>query len=275
MLGILSLIVKAGLYAGLLGAAGLTFHAFLFRTGYRKWIIGLGLLLGVTIALRLVLLNAELAGGLPHAFDFGMFGWIWAPNRNQVLAQGAGVIALVAGASMQWRLLLAAGAVLIVAGTGLGGHTQGLDTPGLSPLLVSLHVAIAAFWVTAPFTLWPQTATPNDALALRMQRFSHVAVWCVPVLFASGLWLAWRLTGSFEALLTEPYGQLLTAKFLLATCALGLGAINKAWMTGRLQEQAPKARANLRWILTLDGLLFTGVIVAIAAATTLTGASAN
>lgn len=275
MLESLSFAVKAGLYMTLLGAAGLTLHALLLRTGYRKWIIGLALLLAVTIALRLVLLNAELAGGLFRAFDFDMFGWIWAPNRNQILAQGAGVIALVAGASMQWRPLLAAGAVLILAGTGLGGHTQGLDAPRLSPLLVSLHVAIAAFWVTAPFTMWPQTVRPNDVLVLRMQRFSRVAVCCVPVLFVSGLWLAWRLAGSFEALVTEPYGQLLIVKLLLATCALGLGAVNKVWMTGQLQEQAPNARAILRWILALDGLLFTGVILAIAAATTLTGAGAN
>ena len=274
MLGLLAIAAKAGLYVGALGAAGLAVHTSLLNADYRKWIIAFTLLLAAAVTCRLVLLNAELAGGLEHISDFSMFGWVWAPNQNQVLAYGSGVIALLSGLILHHRALLPVGAALVFAGAGLGGHTQGMEAPGINPFLVSVHVAIAAFWITAPLVLWPRTAISDDVLHMRLQRFSRIALWCVPVLFASGLWLAWRLAGSVETLTSQAYGQLLLLKLVLASAALGLGAFNRFRVTGQVTAQAARARALLRRTLILDSLLFAGIVLAIAAATTLTGPSA-
>lgn len=274
MLGLLSLAVKAGLYVGALGSAGLGLHTLLLGTEYRRWVIGLALALAIAVSGRLLLLNAELAGGISHVFDFSMFDWVWAPNQAQVLAYVTGAAALIAGPLFRIKAFLLIGAGAVFAGTGLGGHTQGLEAPGINPFTVSLHVAIAAFWVTAPFVLWPWETVSDTILLSRMKRFSTIAVWCVPVLFASGLWLAWRLSGSFEALMTENYGRLLLLKLLLACGALAFGAFNKLRVTKHLQMQGRTGRTLLRRTLMLDACLFAGVIFAIAAATTLTGPGA-
>ena len=274
MLGLLSLAVKAGLYVGALGSAGLGLHTLLLGTEYRRWVIGLALALAIAVSGRLLLLNAELAGGIPQFFDFSMFGWVWAPNQAQVLAYVTGATALIAGALFRTKILLLIGAGAVFAAAGLGGHTQGLEAPGINPFIVSLHVAVASFWVTAPCVLWPRETVSETILLSRMRRFSTVAVWCVPVLFASGLWLAWRLSGSFEAMMNQSYGQLLLLKLLLACGALALGAFNKLRITKHLQTQGGTGRTLLRRTLMLDACLFAGVIFAIAAATTLTGPGA-
>ena len=274
MLDLTSLAVKAGLYASALGAAGLGLHAFFLGAEYRRWIVGLALVFAITVASRLLLLNAELAGGFEHILDFSMFDWVWAPNQPQALAYTGGAIVLLAGALLRIRVLLLIGAGAVFAGAGSGGHTHGLEAPGINPFLVSAHVAIAAFWVTAPFVLWPRGELPDDVLVLRMRKFSQIAVWCVPVLFASGLWLAWRLAGSVEALTSQAYGRLLLLKLVLASAALGLGAFNRFRVTGQFSAQAARASALLRRTLILDSLLFAGIVLAIAAATTLTGPSA-
>ena len=273
MLGLASLAVKAGLYVGALGSAGLRLHTVLLGSDNRRWIGGLALVLAIAVASRLLLLNAELAGGLQHAFDFSMFGWVWAPNQAQTLTYLGGAFALLAGALFRLRAILLIGVGAAFVGAGLGGHTHGLDAPGINPFLVSLHVAIAAFWVTAPFVLWPGEDSSDDVLLRRMQRFSRIALWGVPVLFMSGLWLVWRLTGSFEAFINETYGRLLLVKLLLASGALALGAYNKLRVTEHLQKRAETGRALLKPTLMLDGVLFAGIVLAIAAATTLTGPS--
>ncbi len=274
MLAFISLTVKAGLYVGGLGAAGLSLHGNILDTNHRPWIARLALLLLICATLRLLLLNAELAGGLERMFDFSMFGWVWAPNRLQVLSYSAGGLALLAGALFRTRALLLIGALAVIAAAGLGGHTHGLESPELNPYLVSLHFAIAAFWVSAPIVLWPANHVSDDVVLYRMRRFSQFALWCVPLLFASGLWLAFQLTGSLPSMIATLYGQLLLLKLLLACAALALGAYNKMCVTQRLEIDAASGRCLLRRTLMMDAVLFAGVLLAIGAATTLTGPGA-
>lgn len=263
--------VKTALYAAALGATGLGMHAFFLGLENRRWIAGLTLAFAIAVASRLLLLNAELGGGFQYIFDFSMFGWIWAPNQAQALAYAGGATALLTGALLRIPALFLIGAGAVFAGTGLGGHTQGLEAPAIDPFLVSLHVAIAAFWVTAPFVLWPRGELPDNLVLHRMRKFSQIAAWSVPVLFASGIWLALRLSGSFGALVSETYGRLLLMKLLLACGALALGALNKFRVTEYLEKKSEHGRMFLRRTLIMDCVLFAGGILMIAAATTLTG----
>ncbi|MEO1020187.1 MAG: CopD family protein [Pseudomonadota bacterium] len=203
-----------------------------------------------------------------------MFGWIWAPNQAQVLTYLVGSAFLMLGAALNMRTSLIVGAILVFVGAGLGGHTHGLDTPGISPILVSVHVAIAAFWVTAPFVLWPRAANTDLEVVNDTDRFSRVAVWCVPLLFLSGIWLAFRLVGSFDILIGETYGRLLLLKLLLACCALAIGAFNKFRVTQMMKSRVDQARVILKRALALDYVLFAGILLAVSAATTLTGPGA-
>lgn len=271
MLLALSLLTKTALYIGLLGAAGLAVQKLVFGADHRRMIFLCATMLACAAGLRLFLLNAELAGGLSHVFDFSMFGWVWAPNKSQSLAYLAGAYLLSAAALTNLKPLFGLGAIVLFAGAGLGGHTYGLEAPGLNPAIVSLHIGVAAFWVTAPLVLWPRQGISDVEILRRVKRFSAFAAWSVPLLFAGGLWLSLRLAGTIEALGASAYGRLLIVKFSLAAAALAIGAANKFWVTAKLKQDAAAGRALLQRMLMIDAALFAGVIVAIAAATTLTG----
>lgn len=159
----------------------------------------------------------------------------------------------------------------LAAGFALTGHTQALEQPGLAPWAAGLHVLIAAFWIAAPITLWPRASLPDATVLARTERFSRLALFSIPVLFAIGLWLAVLLAGSVNALLTSSYGQLLAAKLVVAGAALGLGAYNKQVVTRELRDTPSRGRRALTTTLSFDALLFAGALILVGVATTLTG----
>ncbi|MEL0162231.1 MAG: hypothetical protein VW842_05085, partial [Halieaceae bacterium] len=172
MLAVVSILVKAGLYVGVLGTVGFATHRVAMRLASRKLIAASVALLVLCVALRLLVLNAELAGGLARMFDFSQFVWIWSPNKAQFYGYLAGSGVVLVGVMAGMRSMVILGAVVVLVGVGLGGHTRGLDNPGLSPWIVSIHVGIAAFWVTAPVTLWPSSDVNHNEIVYRMERFS-------------------------------------------------------------------------------------------------------
>ena len=265
---------KLGLYTAALTGVGLLLHGAAAITTSRRWFLILGLGLVVAIAARLTLLNEQLGGGLGAAFSPETFSWIWPANRLQAFAfvGGAGLMALSAIARTGFLKLPAA--IVIASGFALAGHTQGLDMPGLAPWLAGLHALIVGFWIIAPFTLWPRTDLPEATIVARMERFSQIAVWSVPLIFVTGVWLALRLTGSPTALLTSPYGQLLLAKLVLASLALAIGAWNKFRVTSMLAQNPARGLISLKRALGADIVLFASLLTLIAAATTFTGPGA-
>lgn len=274
MLVVLTLFTKIVVYVGLLGSAGLCLQAYIAGAQNRRLIAGFALLLSAAVCLRLFLMNAELAGGLEDSFDFSLFRWVWTPNRDQTLAYVIGALVLFISAALGLKWLSVPGLITVFAGAGLGGHTHGMDTPGLNPIFVSIHVAIAAFWVTAPIVLWPVKTMSDTDLLQCMKRFSAVAIWSIPTLIAGGVWLSLQIGGSVSTLVESDYGRLLAIKFGLALVALGVGAVNKFWVTLQINKDPAAGRRLLHQTLTVDCLLFIGIIIAIASATSLTGPGA-
>ncbi|MEK9586260.1 MAG: CopD family protein [Halieaceae bacterium] len=274
MLAVVSILVKAGLYVGVLGTVGFATHRVAMRLESRKLIAASVALLVLCVALRLLVLNAELAGGLARMFDFSQFVWIWSPNKAQFYGYLAGSGVVLVGVMAGMRSMVILGAVVVLVGVGLGGHTRGLDNPGLSPWIVSIHVGIAAFWVTAPVTLWPSSDVNHNEIVYRMERFSAIAIRTVPLMFAGGLWLGVQLTGSIYAFIASGYGLLLMTKLLLACGALAIGVANKFWIAKILQNKQMGGRVFLQRALTVDSVLFAGIVIAIASATSVTGPGA-
>jgi putative copper export protein len=132
-------------------------------------------------------------------------------------------------------------------------------------------VGLAAFWIAAPWTLFPRATTPHSDLSVRLVRFSAIAVWAVPAVFLLRLGPLLRLVGGLEAIFATSYGQLLLLKLFLAVGALGLGAYNKRVTTGRILADPETGTKVLRRVLTAEGVLFVLVLLLVAAATTLTG----
>ena len=274
MLTTLSFLTKACLYIGLLGAGGLSIHSSLLGRRFVRPIAALTLLVIAATGFRLLLLNADLAGGLSEAFNFELFEWVWQPNQNQSLAYIFGALTILVSLLLKWHSGSIFGAIIIFFGIGLGGHIQGLDAPGLSPLIVSLHVAIAAFWVTAPLVLWPRRQVTDAELSAHLNRFSSIAIWAIPLLFAGGIWLSLKLAGPVDTLFATDYGRWLILKLVLAIAALSIGVLNKFWVSRKIQAGSLTGRKWLRRLLLIDAILFAAILTAIAAATTLTGPGA-
>lgn len=267
----LIILLKALFYLGCLFAIGVGFHVSLKLIDGRAWLRWASLILAVSLLIRLFALNLEMVGSIKSAIDFSMFSWLWPGVKNQVVAMFIGGIALWIASLRHGRLWALAGASLIAAGFGLSGHTQSLEGAVWAPFAVAFHVAVAGFWIMAPISLWPRAQDDTKTLGFRLQRFSSVAKWNVPVMVIIGLWLSIAIAGSIDAVFETIYGRLLLLKLLAATLAIGLGAYNKTVVTARIESGELGIAKAFRGILLIDIMLFSAAITAVASATTVFG----
>jgi putative copper resistance protein D len=110
-----------------------------------------------------------------------------------------------------------------------------------------LHLVAAAAWVGAlvPLALLLRAVgrdASEAAVAVAraaVARFSSLGIVSVATLVVTGLVNTWVLAGSVAALLDTDYGRLLLAKVALFLVMLSFGAVNRLWLTPRL-DHAPK-----------------------------------
>lgn len=266
-----NLVTKGLLYAVSLGAIGAALHGTLGLVANRGAYFWLAGLVAFAAVVRLLILNAQMAGSLGAALSTEQFGWTWAAGGRPALVLLGGAACLLVASIFRHRLLLALAAISISASFALTGHSAGLEAPGPAPWIVAGHLLIAGFWLAAPVTLWPRPAMRDADVLARTEAFSRIARFAVPILFVSGIYLFWRINGSFANPLSSGYGQLLAAKLLAATLALGLGAFNMTIIAHRLSTEPAKGRAALRATLRVDAILFAAIVIFIAAATTISG----
>ncbi len=270
-------LVKIGLYASALTAGGLALHGALgiiesdrIRATLRRAALAAVLALAFCAA-RLLLINAQLGAGAADVFNEANFAWTWRMQGLAALAMTGGASALALSFFFAPRLLMGLGALAIAASFALTGHSQALEPPGLAPWAVAAHAFIAAFWFAAPITLWPRADLADEALLERNRRFSVFAVAAIPILFALGVWLLWRMAGGIEATVSSLYGQLLIMKLIVTLAALGLGAFNKFTVTTALKGSPARGRILLARTLALDALFFVTALGLVGWATTMTG----
>src|SRR5262249_22316966 len=104
------------------------------------------------------------------------------------------------------------------------------------------HLLGASLWVgglvglalSVPL-LSSHPSLPLGTAATVIRRFSGVALVCVGVMIASGLWTAWIHVGDPSLLLTTLYGRTLVAKLVLVGVLIALGALNLLWLLPRLE----------------------------------------
>ena len=131
----------------------------------------------------------------------------------------------------------------------LAGH---VTTGGLQAgILLAVHLAGLGFWLGALLPLRamcrdPQRFGGQAALADLADVFGRRAIWIVPVLLIAGTLYAVMLVGSFAALATTPYGQVLMVKVGLVSGLLGLAALNKFRLVPALRSGEAAAPSRLR-----------------------------
>ena len=269
------LLAKLCLYTGALISIGVITHALLkIRKNFKGLYWGTGLL-SFGLAAKLLATNAQMAGGLSQVLNFENFHWAWQSSSAQNLFVVSAVLFVLIGLALKTNRLRAAlfiaAVVCLSASFGMTGHTRGQENAPWLYLWMIPHLLFAGFWVMAPVSLWPDEEADDQALIQKVERFSHAAIWIVPMLFVSGVYVLWRLLPEPSDLWTTGYGQLLSVKLTAVTGLLGLGALNKLSVTQSLKSDASVGRVQLKRSLSLEAVLFGLVVLVILFATTVTG----
>ena len=153
-----------------------------------------------------------------------------------VVLVGLAVVVRVGSESAPGRRtgwLLVGGAVLALTGPSLVGHTRAFRP---SPLLVAadvLHVTAGAVWLggLVGLALTLRALAGREVLAAHtLARFSALAGGVLLAVAATGTFLAWRVVGSWDALVSTAYGWLLLAKVGIALVVAAVGGWNR-WRT--------------------------------------------
>ncbi len=275
VLTVLAILIKYTLYASALFLIGLSLHRVFLIENVSKKKTGLlapvgGIFLGAVV-LKLLIANAQLAGSLSGAFSGDTFKWVWRPHAIQTYLFVGALGAVAAYRVFNWRAGLVIAPAGIALGFGMAGHIQGIEAPAIWVPFVAIHVLIAGFWLVAPLTLYPAAAVPISELQQRTARFSSLAIKAVPLLFVTGVLVLWQLLEGLGQMVSTPYGRLLTFKLVAAVVLLGLGAINKFWVSEQLAQKPTSGLITLKRTLVGEAILFASVLLILTLATTITG----
>lgn len=227
--------------------------------------------LGWALAVPLVALYQL---GLPaSAITEGSTWWSLAPAEYGVPAVVVAGLALATGAlppSAAPRRTRAApvltGSVLAVAAPAFTGHTRATTPEALVIGVDVLHLAAGALWLggLVAIALVLGDLARGDAGAVVLGRFSAWAAGLLAVLVVAGSFLAWRVAGSWDALLDSGYGALLLVKVLAALVAIGVAAWNRFALMPHLGTTARRRdRGFPSTLLVRTALAEAGVLVVV------------
>ncbi|MFE6907306.1 copper resistance CopC/CopD family protein [Streptomyces erythrochromogenes] len=127
----------------------------------------------------------------------------------------------------------------IAATWALSEHASTGIQPGLAMPADILHMMAVATWLGGLSALLVALYKVPGIERSAIRRFSRVAFVSVVVLAVTGVYQAWRQTGTWSALTGTEYGQLLLLKVALVAVLLSVAYLSRKW-TARLAE-APAA----------------------------------
>ena len=151
-------------------------------------------------------------------------------------------------------LWLATLAVLFVGSLAWSGH--GAGTIGLPGYVHfggdACHLISASAWVggLVPLLMFigPRVFGSEPPLLdcfNALKRFSTLAAWSVAVLAATGFLNTWFMTNGLRSFIGTEYGNLVLIKIALFLAMLGLGKINRYWLTPRLLSSSVPSREKV------------------------------
>ncbi len=166
------------------------------------------------------------------------------------------------------RAVLLAAAGVAAAGPALAGHTRSYQPEWLLLLVDTLHLWTGAAWlgglVGLALTLPLLTGRERDAAEL-LSRFSTTAAAFLVVVAVTGSVQAWRILGSWSALVETTYGRLLLAKLGIVLVVVAAAAWNRfRLLPGVRRAATTSARAStaaaLRRTVSVEAVLLLAVL---------------
>ncbi|GAA2064310.1 copper resistance protein CopC [Streptomyces albiaxialis] len=270
--GVLYDIGRYAAYAGfvlLVGAAAFVLacwpRAAAARSVQRLTVAGWTTLAASTLAMLLLRNPYTNSGELADAFDLGGLKSVVETkpgaalvSRLLLLAAAALFVSVLFGTyakqredddpkgARDLRFGLALGGTVVAAGLGatwaMAEHAStGIQTALAMPVDV-LHLLAVALWLGGLAALLTTLRWGPVPTRAAVDRFSRTALVCVTVLAATGLYQSWRQVGSWNALGSTSYGQLLIVKVGLVALLVSIGWISRRW-TRRLAD-VPEERAR-------------------------------
>lgn len=191
-----------------------------------------------------------------------------------------GIVVAVAllghGAPARSRAVAALVAATVAAcAPALTGHTRAATPEALAIGADMLHLVAGSVWLgglVALALVLPDLAGRGTLAAEALARFSAFGAGILAALVLTGSLLAWRIVGSWSALVDSGYGQLLIVKLLATATAVAIAAWNRYSLLPGLQNAVRRRdrRAGARPLVratTVEAaalvavLLVTGLLV--------------
>jgi copper transport protein len=266
MLDWLATLLKAACYGATLSGAGVALAGLTLRTSaLGDYARGASRLAGLTLALSALASAILLVVRLGGYWDWATLADIFETPLGGALAlQFSGGLWLARGPG---RIESVLPAIMAVLAFSVSGHAPAKNLA--LGLLVSLHVAAAAWWVGS---LWLLRRACRDwdavYLAPLVRRFSLQAVWIVAGLGMAGFMIAATLL-RFSVDLERSYDRVLLLKLILVLALLMLAALNKFALTPHLTAE-PGAGRVLRRSIDIEMACFGLIALTTAFLTTFT-----
>jgi putative copper export protein len=188
---------------------------------------------------------------------------------GQALAgvQIAAVALALTPASVRWRwprLALSGSAIVALAFVGHGADDIGVRGD-LRIALLALHLLSVGAWLGALPRLY-LALSPRDAAPLALlRRFGLVGGICVAAVVASGVGTLTFMVVTAGRRLGAAYATTLSIKLAFVAGLLCIAAINRFWLTPRLEGDPTRARRALRRTIVLEQALGLGALASVAA----------
>lgn len=188
----------------------------------------------VLVMMHLSIEAARMAGALSGVFDASLQLLVLdSPMSVAAALRIAGLAAILvalAGARTMSRTRMhvgLGGTLLMIAGFLIVGHTAVDPDRAWLAVLLSLHLAVVAFWFGALIPLVLVSRHESGATATHMaERFSRIATWWVPGILVAGVLLTAMLVDRW-AVFGQSYGALLLGKVAAFLVLMVLAALNK------------------------------------------------
>ncbi len=166
------------------------------------------------------------------------------------------------------RLLATAAVAVAVLSPALVGHTRAYEPVWLLVATDVIHLGAGAVWlgglVGLALTL-PALAGREIEAAVVVSRFSTVAATALALLVATGSLLAWRILGSWSALVDTRYGTVLLFKIAVAVVVVALAGYNRFRLVPRVRsavghDDRRRAVLGVRDTVVVEGALLLALL---------------
>lgn len=158
----------------------------------------------------------------------------------------------------RWRSIHTAKIFLVLAAIGLAacpalsGHARAGDWIITAIILSTAHVAASSIWFGGLVIVIRYFSSLSVA---QIKKFSNMALACVGVIVATGLFAWWRQIGSIDAMRTTWFGQLTSYKIMLLIAIIVIAFLSRQLTKRIVEHDDIQTRKKLVWLLVAEALI--------------------